>query len=419
MLGTMSSVPASTPSPATRLRAALGSDRTLLIVVVGLVAVYLVRYLIWNFSRVDYHLEGSSDWVGSDFVCFWLAAKFLFSHAAPHVYHIPTFTAFELSHISASEGLFYPWIYPPFALLLVAPLGLMPYAVAYAAFMAATFLAYAVLAGGLRPKLWFVALLLLSPAATVNLIGGQNGFLTAGLLIGGILLLDRRPVWAGILFGLLAIKPQLGLLIPVALIAGGLWRPFIAAALTGIVLVAASIFFYGFDIWPAYLEAVSVFRETVVALDTGFINLQPTVFAAMRLWGTAAPLAYAAQAVVTLGLAAGIWTLFRKSTDRPLQAAAIGFAVLLTTPYGFVYDMPVVAISCIILGWRGFNEGFLPGERLALICGWLLPITVMNLNPLHMPVGPVVLLALFALTMRRALGSLPQTAVHGRHIIMT
>ena len=369
---------------------------TLLIVVVSLMAVYSVRYLIWYFSQVDYRPDGPGTPVGGDFAGFWLAAKFLFGHAAAHIYHIPTFTAFELSHITGGEGPFHSWSHPPVALLLMAPLGLMPYTAAYAAFMALTFLLYAMLASGLRPKLWFVVLLLLSPAATVTLIGGQTGFLTAGLLIGGILLLDRRPVWSGILFGLLAIEPQLGLLIPIALIAGGLWRPFFAAVATGVALVWTSIFFYGFDIWPAYLEAISALRETPP-------TLQPTILAAMHLWGAAPPVAYAAQAVVTLGLAAGIWALFRKSTDRPLQAAAIGFAVLLTTPYGVVYDMPAVAISCIILGWRGFNEGFLPYERLALIAGWVLPLAVMTLNPLHMPVAPLVLLALFALTMRRAL----------------
>jgi len=399
----MSAAPDSHTPFAARLRDLLGRDETLLVVVIGLVAVYLARYLIWNFTRVDYDIQGSGDWVGSDFFCFWAASKFLFEHSATALYHIPTFTQYELTFISADGGLFYPWIYPPFAIFLIGPLGLMPYAQAYIVWMALTFLVYVFLSGGLKPRLWFFLLLVVAPATTVNLIGGQNGFLTAGLLMGGLLMLDRRPMLAGILFGLLTIKPQLGLLIPVALIAGGLWRPFFAAAATGGLLAVLANFFFGQNVWPAYMEAVATFREVTVALDTGFIHLQPTVFAAMRLWGAAPALAYAVQGVVTLGLIAAIWHLFRKSTDRPLQAAAIGFAVLLTTPYAFVYDMPVVTIACIILGWRGFQEGFLPGERLALILGWVLPITVMNLNPLHLPVGPAVLLALFALTLRRAL----------------
>ena len=52
-----------------------------------------------------------------------------------------------------------------------------------------------------------------------------------GRLLGGALVsLDRRPLIAGILFGLMAYKPQFGLMIPIALAAGGYWRSFSAAA---------------------------------------------------------------------------------------------------------------------------------------------------------------------------------------------
>lgn len=47
----------------------------------------------------------------------------------------------------------------------------------------------------------------------------QNGFLSAGLFGGALVLLERRPVLAGALFGLLTYKPHLGLLVPIVLIA--------------------------------------------------------------------------------------------------------------------------------------------------------------------------------------------------------
>ena len=59
------------------------------------------------------------------------------------------------------------------------------------------------------------------PAVFVNIGHGQNGFLTAALLGGALHLLDRRPWLAGVLFGCLAYKPQFGVLIPFALLAGG------------------------------------------------------------------------------------------------------------------------------------------------------------------------------------------------------
>ncbi len=61
-------------------------------------------------------------------------------------------------------------------------------------------------------------------AVFINAVGGQNSTWTAALSGSGLSLLERRPLLAGGLLGLLIYKPQLGLLIPVALLAGRHWR---------------------------------------------------------------------------------------------------------------------------------------------------------------------------------------------------
>src|SRR6202023_3344335 len=83
------------------------------------------------------------------------------------------------------------------------------------------------------------------PAIFVNLGHGQNGFLTAGLLGAALLSLPRRPLLSGILFGLLAYKPQFGLLIPIALLAGGQWRATISAGLTVVALMTVATLAFG------------------------------------------------------------------------------------------------------------------------------------------------------------------------------
>ena len=90
--------------------------------------------------------------------------------------------------------------------VLFWPLAQLPYFVALAAWTFGLFAIFAAMTlsrveRSARPLL--LLLLLLAPATLINAVGGQNGFLTACLLVGGILLLDRRPVLAGILFGLL------------------------------------------------------------------------------------------------------------------------------------------------------------------------------------------------------------------------
>ena len=83
------------------------------------------------------------------------------------------------------------------------------------------------------------------------------------LLGGGLSLLERRPYLAGFLFGMMIYKPQLALLLPVALLGGRQWRAFAAASVTAGVLLAASALWFGTDVWAEYLRNVNVLRQAI------------------------------------------------------------------------------------------------------------------------------------------------------------
>src|SRR6201999_4060273 len=86
---------------------------------------------------------------------------------------------------------------------------------------------------------------------------GQNGALTAALVGLGLILLRTRPIIAGVCIGLLSVKPHLGLLIPVALLAGAYYRAFAAGAVTAIVLALISIAAFVFEPWFAFRDQLS------------------------------------------------------------------------------------------------------------------------------------------------------------------
>ncbi len=90
-----------------------------------------------------------------------------------------------------------------------------------------------------------------------------------------MLLLDRTPVLAGMLLGLLVYKPQFGLLVPLALAVSGRWRVFWTAATTVIAVCAATYFAYGAAVWDAFFESLA-FTRTVVLEEggTGFYKIQ-------------------------------------------------------------------------------------------------------------------------------------------------
>lgn len=155
----------------------------------------------------------------------------------------------------------HPWLYPPHFLLVLLPFGVLPFALAYGLFMAAT---AALLAGVLwslaetsaQRHLYLVSLLL-CPATAITVCLGQNAFLTAALLLGGFAWLKRYPALAGIFLGLLTYKPQLWLMVPVALVAAREWRIAARAAYTAVVAAIASAAIIGIEPWEGWIEVMT------------------------------------------------------------------------------------------------------------------------------------------------------------------
>ena len=155
------------------------------------------------------------------------------------------------------------------------------------------------------------------------------------------------------LIGCLAYKPQFGVLIPVALLAGGRWSTIAAAAATVAALVAVSFATLGGGVWHAFADSMN-FTQTVVLEQggTGWEKIQ-SMFSAARMWGAGVPLAYAAQIALALMLAACLAWLWRSDAAFELKASALASGSLLATPYVLDYDLVVLAVAIAYLARHG------------------------------------------------------------------
>src|SRR5579864_540754 len=249
----------------------------------------------------------------------------------------------------------------------------------------------------------WLLLALAFPAVLINVGHGHNGFLTAALLGGGLVMLDRRPLVAGILFGLMAYKPQFGLMIPIALAAGGYWRTFIAAAVTAVLLTVVTTLVFGLQVWHAFFVGAEFTRTVVLEQgDTGWHKIQ-SIFSWARMWGAPVPLAYAIQGAATLACAmASVW-LWHGKAPCPLKAAGLCLAAMLATPYTLDYDMMVLAPAIAFLVADGMARGFGPWEKTALAALWLVPLVARTLPQMTLiPLGVPAMLTMFVLLLRRA-----------------
>ena len=274
-------------------------------------------------------------------------------------------------------------------LLFIWPFGLLGYLPAYALWCIVGLALYmwASFAGGVDRRYWLF--LAVAPAVTVNIFLGQNGFLTAALLIGGLANLDRRPIVAGILFGILTIKPQFGLLLPVMLVLTGRWRVIAAAAATTVVLVATTALWFGADIWIEYVQKI-VPQQHLVLITAGNDGwpIVSSAFVNARLIGLSDDWAWAVQAVSSCcALAAVVWTFWRRR-DPVLSQALFVSATFLFSPWMLNYDM-------VVFGWvvallRAREDETYVDHALSLLV-WALPVLMFPFGFKHLPIAFLVL----------------------------
>jgi len=189
---------------------------------------------------------------------------------------------------------------------------------------------------------------LATPAVFINAIAGQNGTWTAALFGGGLSLLERRPVLAGGLLGLLIYKPQLGLLIPVALLAGRQWRAFASACVVAGALLAASALWFGTDVWSAYLRELAVLRQMILEDGSGVWHRFVSVFVSARRLGANVEAAYVIQGIAgVLACAAVAWVWFR-DTHAGVKNAVLLLGTCFATPYLQDYDL---VFGALIVAW--------------------------------------------------------------------
>jgi hypothetical protein len=348
--------------------------------------------------------------LGTDFSNIYTAGQAALKGNAASVFDIKTQWHNEQALFGATTPV-YGWHYPPFFLLVAAPLALLPYQAALIVWQLATLILYlwalkALLRKSAVPQ-WadgqaWLPLALGFTAVFVNLTHGHNGFLTAALFAGGLANLNTRPLVAGLLFGLLAYKPQFGMLIPLALSAGQYWRSFAAAAITILFLASAVTLWCGPSIWPAFL-AGSHFTRTVILEQgaTGFEKIQ-TFFSQVRLLGGPVALAYAAQGIAFLFSAAMVWWAWRKPLLFGARGAILCLATLFATPYALDYDLMLLAPALALIAAEGKVRGFRPYELSLLTLLWLMPFAARNLAAAsHLLLAPFAILALLVMTGRR------------------
>jgi hypothetical protein len=353
----------------------------------------------WIFYLLCFGPERSQDWM-----VYHTAARAWLDGNLPLVFDGDRFTALinqRYAHILSRPLQLHPWLYPPHYLLLLLPFGALPFDLAGGLFLLLSFAALIAAAwryaGNGTERALYAFSLLLCPASAVSVCLGQNTFLSAALLVGGMSLLPRRPLWGGALLGILTYKPQLWLLVPIALIAARQWKALGAAAGTALVLMGASAAVFGIDTWRHWFQLMTA-PSTLYDhwLVVARLNGQ-SVYTCAALLGAPPQFANLAQGLSAIVAAAAVFWSWRKPLPDELRLAVLLAATMLAAPHVIDYDAVLPGFGAVLFFAYGLRNGIRPVEATIAALLWLSPL----INPpsvFHAGLVTPLLIALFIAT---------------------
>lgn len=393
------------------LRWGCGQRKTIYLcaLVFGVCAVVLIIYLQRTWGQYQAQTPGHPARFG-EFFALWSYAKILSAHPASELYDLATLHARQVA-LGMESSARNPFPYPPTFLMFLWPLNLLPYAAAYLCWTLGTLalFVWAVMRTCSRMPLGVIGAIV-APTSIACIGFGQSGFLAAALITAGIRLAGSRPVLSGILIGMLSYKPQLGLLVPIALAAAGFWPAFAAACATIIALAGVATMVFGWAVWPAWIAMLPSYATIFDQHAT--LKYIPTVLGNLQMLGVALPIAKAVQALFTVVVAGIIWRCFQRCSAKHAVAALL-VGTFLATPHAFVYDMPMTTAAFILFieARRRATAEFSLAEILILLVTFMFPL-LMVMSDFGVSFSSVPLMVLFGLILwqeRQSILCLPQT----------
>ncbi len=364
--------------------------------------------LVWASQLVllDYHLlKNNQVPLGWDYIQHYAASRLVLDGNSPEAYDPATIGSIEAQVAGFRIELapyFLIWNYPPTFLLVVAPLSLLPYTLSLLLWLSSTFALCAFIVSRIFRDHLTPMIFTSFPAVFWTFLHGQNSFFFASALGGGLLLLESRPILAGLLLGILSCKPQLFLVIPFALLAGRRWIALASIAATTAVLVIASLLFFGTSTWEAFFANAPLLRNILEAGHAPYTQVL-TTYSSVRMLGLPPNIAFLVQALASLFGIALIGYVWYFNLAIELRYAVLVAVIALASPYLLTHDMTILAIGMAYFYRDMVARGTLPYERLMIACLWGLPLVcVFVANYTHFQSAPLIIAAFACLTVRRA-----------------
>ena len=368
-------------------------------------AAFLLMQALANLIKYGYEVQGGASF-GGDFAVFWNAAKSLVDHSGaiynPHDLQNAITLTNDGTHAGETLEVI-PFMYPPPMALVVWPLGFLSRAMAVALWSAIPIIAFFLLLWlHVKPRgraFFILASCFMLPFLAANLFSGQSGTLLAALFMAGLYGWRKGRWWAGIWFGMMVIKPQLAVLLPLAFVASAEWKLIAVTGFTALLLTGIATCLLGAHIWVDYVALLGWFGRFAKEAIAPFAGLATGPYLSLHVVGVPQLAATIIQTIITIAVVATIiWAFRDKDPSRfYARAALLSCGVFLASPYSLVYDSPFLAIAVLAFLMRIWEKGWSGIGELAVFIGILvMPYAQFVCMRYHIPYGFMILLLFFA-----------------------
>ena len=341
-------------------------------------------------------VDSDGDSIPIDFVAFWAAAKLSVQGVAVTAFDLPTLRN-EFGLPPSMHDAYFGWHYPPTFQLLISPLGWLPFTAAFLVFSTVSVtLFWQALRQWSSANLTGLNLAFASPAVLFAVVTGNvTLLLVAAMLTGVHFLHSGRALLAGLCFSVLAMKPQIALALPIALLAAWEIRAIFFSAVFALAGAFIAGLVFGWPLWQAFFGGL-VDHGAWTMNEIGFAKTMVTWFGFVRVMDPEAN-ALAVQlfwsALAGLGVAA-VWSSARVKSDLKIAVLLLGSVVI--APRGYSYELVFAAAAILFIARAGVARSWIGWSWLALL--WLLPLPyrlIPGLEAAHY--GAPILTASFAI----------------------
>ncbi|HLZ43932.1 MAG TPA: glycosyltransferase family 87 protein [Candidatus Sulfotelmatobacter sp.] len=321
-----------------------------------LLGLVLWSVYLWTLATPGWR-DRNGNLKGTDFLHFYTLGCLAAEHRGADLYDMNAPSALAAQRVPDAAGIRYLPLYPPQVSILFAPLAHFSYGSALAIWWGFGTVIYGVscfavwrVCPELRNCSWTVALLAVAFPAFFYLIAwGQTAALAlAFFTLAFLLLRQRRAFLAGLAFGCLAFKPQLGLAVAVVFVAVGAWRIVAGAVLSAAAQLSAGVFYYGMEPLRTWLRMLSGVRRVLPWFEPRPYQTHclRTFWSMILPWQSVSFALYVISALLVLGVTVTIWL---RPVPLSLRYSALLLATILVAPHLTVYDLVILAPAVLLV----------------------------------------------------------------------